>query len=263
MYPSLSWRELFQPHSPLWHYLWLAPHLMQFAIAAVMVKRRMVREFPMFFVYTIFQATKESSLFLLDHSPSISPLAYWSFAGIGMGGDVITRFAAIYEIFGKVFRPYAGLKRLGDLLLKWSGALLLMVAVAVAWYAPGVVMGRVTDGYNLVDRTISLVQSGLLVFLFVFASYFGITWRNFTFGIALGLGIYASVVLFTAAIRVQSGPFRGDFFLDFLLMVTYHVSVLLWLAYLLLPEAASAPISHLPENNLEQWNAELERLLLQ
>jgi hypothetical protein len=260
---SSLWHANLQPHSPLWHYLWLAPHLIQIGIAGLMIRRSMVRDYPIFFTYTVFEAIKESMLFGLDHCSWISWPVYWNVYGFGLAVEVVLRFLLINEIFGRVLRPYPGLKQLGRLLLAWSGPLLLVIAVAIAWFAPGLQVGRITYGYQMIDRTVSLVQSGLLVFLFLFASYFGISWRNFTFGIALGMGIFSSVALLITAIRVQAGPFMGDYALDFVVMATYHVSVLIWLVYLLIPESVNTPINHLPENDLEQWNAELERLLLQ
>ena len=44
-------------------------------------------------------------------------------------------------------------------------------------------------------------------------------------------------------------------------MATYHCCVVIWLVYLLVPETAHS-VKELPENTLEQWNAELQRLLL-
>lgn len=46
-------------------------------------------------------------------------------------------------------------------------------------------------------------------------------------------------------------------------MATYHCCVVIWLVYLLTPEMARRAAKELPENNLGQWNAELQRLLLQ
>jgi len=37
----------------------------------------------------------------------------------------------------------------------------------------------------------------------------------------------------------------------------------IWLVYLLAPETSRRVVQELPKNNLEEWNAELQRLLLQ
>jgi hypothetical protein len=54
------------------------------------------------------------------------------------------------------------------------------------------------------------------------------------------------------------------YLLDSIHMVTYHVCVLLWFYFLLVPEKSVATSAvPLPENNLDIWNRELERLLQQ
>jgi hypothetical protein len=76
------------------------------------------------------------------------------------------------------------------------------------------------------------------------------------------LGIFSSVGLATEAMRVWTGPVAGYAF-DFVTMATYHCCVVIWVIYLLAPETARSSVKELPENALEQWNAELQRLLLQ
>jgi hypothetical protein len=47
-------------------------------------------------------------------------------------------------------------------------------------------------------------------------------------------------------------------------MGTYHVTVLIWLYYVLVPQkVVKKSVVPLPENNLAVWNRELERLLQQ
>jgi hypothetical protein len=59
-------------------------------------------------------------------------------------------------------------------------------------------------------------------------------------------------------------PYSRYPLLDFLNMGTYHLTVLIWCYYLLVPHksAITSDVS-LPENNLAVWNRELERLLQQ
>ncbi|HEY7097180.1 MAG TPA: hypothetical protein VH437_10690, partial [Terriglobales bacterium] len=110
------------PHSPLWHYLWLAPHLIQFGIAGLMIRRRLHREFPIFFTYTLVQAIETSLLFYLDHDPNISVSTYWNCAGVGVACDAALRFGVIYEVFSNLVGPYPALKRMTRQILGWSGA---------------------------------------------------------------------------------------------------------------------------------------------
>jgi len=51
---------------------------------------------------------------------------------------------------------------------------------------------------------------------------------------------------------------------DFLNNATYHVAVLIWFYYLLVPgKAPQKSTIRLPETNLTVWNREVERLLHQ
>jgi hypothetical protein len=64
---------------------------------------------------------------------------------------------------------------------------------------------------------------------------------------------------------MANGKFPAQYriFLDFLNMAAYHVSVLIWFYYLLVPEKnISGPEDPPPPaHDLEIWNQELERLL--
>lgn len=250
------------PHSFLWHYLWIAPHLLQGIIAIVMVRRRLFREFPMFFTYTVFQIVEEGTLFILDHSAAVSDELYWRVYWVGLGIDVALRFAIIFEIFSRVFQNYAGLKELSRTFFRWATVALLFVAIAVAARAPEDGTFHLFSRVHILHLSVSVMQSGLLLLLVGFSSYFGLSRRGFVYGIAFGLGIFASVDLATETIRVWTGPSAGYVF-DFVTMATYHCCAVIWLVYVLAPEMAGSRVNELPENNLEQWNAELQRLLLQ
>lgn len=251
------------PHSFLWHYLWIAPHALQAIVAVVMVRRRLWREFPMFFTYTVFEIVQGGVLFVLDHSARVSPAQYWQVVWIGLGMSIVLRFAIIQEIFSQVLRSYPGLKELSRLALLWASVVLVLIAVGVAAYAPGDTTPPILAGVHVVDRAVGVVQSGLLVFLFLFASYFGLSWKSYVYGITAGLGIFATVDLATSAIRVASGPSESSYIFSLVTMATYHCCVVIWLVYLLAPESARRTVKVLPDHNLEEWNAALQRLLMQ
>ncbi len=233
-----------------------------------MIRRRLVREFPVFFVYTVYQIVQEGTLFVLDHAMrghlvAVPPYRYWHAYWAFMVVSSALRFALIYEIFFHILQSYRGLWELSRLLFRWVAALLLLVAVVISAYAPANDPYRFHTGVYVVNRAVSLVQTGLLVFLFLFSSYFHLSWRSYVCGIALGLGIFSSVDLATSAMRASIGPAPGNYVYDFIVMGTYHCSVLIWLAYLLAPEYSRRMVKELPADDLERWNAELQRLLLQ
>ena len=250
------------PHSFLWHYLWIAPHALQIIIAIILLRRGSWREFPVFFAYTLFQVVEEGTLFILDHSAAVTAGQYWRYRWVFLAFEVPLRFAIIFEIFSSVFRDYPGLKRLTRILFRVATVVLLFAAIVVITQAPDDGTYPILSRVHLLGLAVSMMQSGLLLLLIGFASYFGLSWRSPAYGFAFGLGIFASVRLATEAVRVWNGSVAGYVF-DFVTMATYHCCVVIWLVYSLAPDRARHRVKELPENSLEQWNAELQRLLLQ
>jgi hypothetical protein len=103
------------------------------------------------------------------------------------------------------------------------------------------------------------------VFLFLIAAYFHLSWDRLSFGILLGFGISSCVHLATWAIIANASPSdHARTLFAFLIMGTFHLCVLIWLYYVLVPQkVVKKSVVPLPEDNLAVWNRELERLLQQ
>jgi len=231
-------------------------------VAALMVTRRLHREFPSFFIYTVFQVILNAVLFFLDHNASVSWYQYRWAEWVGEILSIGLRFAVIQEIFSVIFRSFPGLKNLGIVAFRWALAILGLIAVAVAAHNPGVdYLPHLFAGLALLDRAIAIMQCGILLLLFLFSSYFGLSWRSYVFGIATGLGIFSATQLATAAVKAYLGPYPSDYLIDFVVMGMYHCSVLVWLFYFLVSEPIYPTIRLAPVQDLESWNDELRRLL--
>jgi hypothetical protein len=246
-------------HSTLWHSLWLAPIILQTLLAVVMIQRKLHREFPAYFGYTIFNVIGNTVLFWFDHADWVTVQQYKYAEWAHEIGCIVLRFAVIQEIFWVMFRAYPALKRIGTILFRWAAALLLLVAVVVSAYGNSEDIPAIVQGLAIMDRAVAVVQCGLLAFLFLFASYFRLSWRNFVFGVALGLGIFSSVQLATAALRTGQGAGSGLF--DLFVMGTYNFCVLIWVIYVYAPERQLVPAVTIPKHDLSTWNYELQRLL--
>lgn len=246
-------------HSTTWHFLWLAPVVLQLFIAVVMIRRKLHREFPAFFAYTVFNPILSAVLFWLDHAEWVTAYQYRYTEWIGDVGTIVLRFAVIQEIFSVVFHSYPVLRQLGMRLFRWSAVLLLLVAAVVSAYGNSSEIPGIVRGLAVLDRAVAIVQCGLLACLFLFSSYFGLSWRNFVFGIALSLGIFSSVQLATSALRAGFGAGEGLF--DLVVMGTYNLCALIWTVYVLVPERERTRIVSMPEHDLSSWNYELQRLL--
>jgi len=247
----------------LWYYLWIAPHLLQIGIAGVMFRRRLFRLLPWFFVYTCFELFAFGLLFASD-AWGIGNVSYLRLYSITAIVSAILRFGIILEIVRQFTSRYSVLEKALKPLFRWSALGLLIVALGFAVY----VHGNQSNSWfvvHMLNRTVLILQTGLLAGLFLFSRYLTLSWRNQTFGIALGLGIYAAVDLITAAISAQSGFWRREL-LDCISMGAYHCSTVVWLFYLLRrdPVRPNDKQHNLPApQEVEAWNEELDRLLHQ
>jgi hypothetical protein len=256
---------MLQAHSILWHYLWLAPHILQLALAAFLIRRGLHKVFPVFLAYLLFEAAEEFVLYAMDVLPSVPWQAFWRAFCAGLVIEGLLMFALVGELFSNLVHSWPAVARLGNRLIRGSGALLVLIATLAAAYAPiDNPQAAIISRAHILEQTLYVIQCGLVLFLFLFAAYFRLSWNQRAFGILLGLGILSSEHMASWAVMANGFILERRYLLDFLNMATYHACVLIWCYYLLIPQKiATKPAVPLPENNLELWNRELERLLQQ
>ena len=256
---------MLQAHSFLWHYLWLAPHVLQLALAIVLCRRGVHKLFPVFLAYSIFEAIEEFTLYGMDVLPSVSGETFWRAFCVGLVIEGLITFTLIGELALHLLRPWPAVAKLGNQLIRGAGVVLVLLATLAAAYAPiDNPQNAIISRSHILQQTLYIVLSGLLLSLFLFAAYFKLSWNNFAFGIALGLGISSCMHLATWAVMANGGLSDKRHLLDLLNMATYHLCVLVWFYYLLVPKKIRTKSAvPLPEHNLEIWNRELERLLQQ
>ncbi len=245
------------------YYLLIAPHILILGVCWVMVRRHLHRQFPIFFSYLVFETIQFAIAFWMILSASSTPSGYTTVYTIDLAGSTLLRFGILYEIFRHLVRHYAILERFGKPLLSWVAMGLLLAAVVLAFYTSGNGTDHLLYVIYVLDRTAVILQCGLLLALFALSSYLRLSWRSRVFGIALGVGVVASVELAAAALRTQLA-FSDQSFLDYLTMSAYHFSVLIWLVYLWAPERSPQfAVKAVPQHDLEVWNEELQRLIQQ
>lgn len=247
----------------LWYYLWIAPHVLQLGVILAMVRRGVLRQFPMFSLYSGFEVFQFGALVGISVSHlHFSPAYDYAFS-IGLALSNAIRFAVIYELFRHFFRRYPLLTGPGRLVFRGGTVVLLLVAVGLAISAPSRSLSFLVNVTYTLDRTVSVLQAGLLISLFLFSGWFALSWRSDAFGIALGLGVLATLELPLSAIWLHLGAF-GNVLGNLVTMGIYHGCVLIWLFYLWAPEQSpKVAVMKLPSHDLEIWNQELQRLLQQ
>jgi hypothetical protein len=255
---------MLQAHSLVWHYFWVAPNVLLASLGILIWRRGVARQFPAFLAFALISSVEQLTVYAADLAPWITAENFWRILWGGLLIEGFLKIVLIGELFGDVFGSYHSVAGLGRSLIRGVGGVLALVAVLGAAYAQSDNPNWLISGAHLLEQTVYVIECGLLLFIFLFAAHFRLAWNRASFGIALGLAVSSCVHLGTWAVMANGGLPDKRHLLDFLNMATYHVCVLIWFYYLLLPQKVVTTSAVLvPEHSLEIWNQELERLLHQ
>lgn len=232
--------------------------LLQCVIPIVCLRRKLYRTLPWFFaynLYSIFQTIVDMAVLASKSSVETYFYTYYVLQAFILA----ISFGVIYEVFDSVLEPYDALRRVSSKLFLGATVGLAVLGLAFVLYGTGVEY-RMVRLIILTQRSLRIVQIGLLIFLFALARSFALSWRSYSFGIALGYGIYASVDLVLTAVRLNYGV--GAIPLQSLLnMLGYAIACGIWVWYMLQREAVAQPVRVVPHNDIEKWNEALEEML--
>jgi hypothetical protein len=230
---------------------WILGPVLQLTLLAFMVRRKLRLTFPLFFSYILFQLLKSVCLGLVYRFlPGDYFDAYWT-------GNAVSVFLALLvmdEIWRQLFGNYQGFQKLGSLLFRWACVLLFLIAVVVATSTQHTNADRVIAAVFTFDRTMRLMQCGLVFLLVVLSRFVRSIWRRQVFGIALGFGIFASVELILVSILSRYGASHIAS-ISLIKSMAYNVVTLFWIGYVRL--ASPAPRAVVTQPQFEDWNIAL------
>ncbi|MGB8889651.1 MAG: hypothetical protein WCC87_23205 [Candidatus Korobacteraceae bacterium] len=244
---------------PTDYVLWIATPLLQMGVLIAMVKRGLHHDYPYFFNYTILQVVGVPVLYIiLTRSYSVYFYAYY----FNVALSVLISFAVLQEIFKDAFRPYEALRDLSVILFRWSALVVLLVGVM--WAINGAHKsdnGAIVDAILLAERSVRLMQCGLVFFLLLFSEYLGISRRSPLFGISLGFGLFAAVNMLVATAMTHHGILRQST-LRHINSEAYLLAIVLWLGYTLAAEPSKSKLAEAVVRS-KDWNSALEDARLQ
>ncbi len=190
------------------------------------------RQYRWFFAYMAAEILQSCTLYPLRNVPNAYFYAYCITSGLSL----LLGFAVIHEIFISIFRPYHTLRDLGSVLFKWAGLVMLLVAVIVSASGQALQREPLVEATLILERSIRVVQCGLIMFLLLFSKYLGISWKQRSFGIALGFGFYASVDLSLLALHL--GAHISQDVANLITMSAYIISIGIWISYSVIKEVS-------------------------
>lgn len=213
--------------------LWCAQPILQSAVAAVLWRRKLHKQFPVFFSFLVAQVAIFAVTYPLYRDATYK--WYFWFYWLGEAVNAILGFKVIHEIFLDVFRPYHALKDLGTPVFKWAGVVMLLVSVVVA-ASNSFSQDPIVHAVTTLERSVCMVQFGLILFLILFSRFLGVSRRQVSFGIALGFGLFAGTELMLLAMHAGGLVHQGN--IDLIYMLSYIAAILVWLAYSFSPVVA-------------------------
>ena len=243
-------------HSVAWTSIGLAiaSALVQVYILRIFAGRRLKSEFPVFFLYTCFGIALVviglAGYIYSSHTQYF--FIYWVLSFIYMALE----FGVMYEILVNALKPYSALIDLGKMLFRWAAIFLLLAGVLTALATAGSQSSKLAAGVALVERSMRLMQCGLLLLFFFFEKRLGLSWRNYNMSIALGLGSTAALDLSFSYLKVQYVS-RAETFCT--IESCFYIAVLsFWAVCLAQPEPGLKNVLDSPSRLIfQRWNEAL------
>jgi len=231
---------------------WCVDPVLMTAVAAAMYRRHLHRDFPFFFNYVVFQVLSFAIEFPLRNSTNFF-YVYWTTTAL----SIVVTFAVLLEIFKDAFRPYEALRDLSIILFRWCALVVLLVAgmwAITSWHENQI--DNITNGIYMVERSVRMMQCGLVFFMLLFSEYLGISRRNVLFGISIGFGFYAAINMLVMT-ALSHHTVIGKANLIRVNSAAYVVSMLVWLAYTALP-AMERSTAKATVMSSQKWDSALE-----
>jgi hypothetical protein len=247
--------EAFMPLGSLIHDLWIASIALQLILAATLLAKRAWRKYPMFSAYVFFALFETAATFPRHRMGAAYFYTFWICEAIG----IVLGLAVVREIFTNIFAPHAALRRLATLIFRVAVVALIVLACG-AIYEQSLSAKSIARVVMVATDGTRIIELGLIMFLFLSSSAFGLHWRQNEFGIALGLGTCAAVELVNVTLITHLSSESGQV-LSLVRSLSFNCSLLIWLGYLLAPPERPTNTVDVPKAQLEQWNQAVMELI--
>src|SRR5689334_1023550 len=242
--------------SAVTHEVWMGSIVLQVLLAMVVSTKRAWQSYPAFSGYVFFSVVEAAVISVVPHSGMGYFYIFWTCEAVG----IVLGLAVVREIFTNLFSPHPALRKLATVTFRVAVVALILLACAVFYAESGNARGF-ARGIMLAEEAARIVEVGLIMFLFLSSSAFGLHWRQNVFGTALGLGMFAAADLVTATLigHVRSAEAAERF--NLVQGIAYCTSLLIWCGYLLAPERITSTAEMPKRAQLEQWNQAVMELI--
>ena len=244
-------------------YLFLAANALFAACLVALLCQPKRKQYPIFLAYLVCELVgflvAETIIHLVWRS-RVSPGTY-QWTAVATVITTAVELAVLYELADKLILSRSVLGTTLRPLLRWSGAVLLLIAAAVSasLAKPGLV--RVVNAFEMLNFASHLIVFGILFVLLVFSHALQVPWRSLSAGIALGLGISSGGEMASSGLFSAYGA-KSLLLGDIIRESAFLLCGAVWLVYILLPDRSVLwPGNRLGKSEIEFWDHELGRMV--
>jgi hypothetical protein len=199
------------------------------AVAAILLARKLQRDFPLFVFYVLLLFGSDIARFIAYYGTPLKSYyyVYW------ITDAMATLFAllATGELMFKRLFPEFYRVRFYRYLFAFAGVLITTFACVTALSSKPYVL---LSAFISVVHTAEVLLVAMLAFFVGLMIFMGRRWRKYEFGIALGLGVGAAALLLTLAMAAKSGALHG--IARQTPVVGENAEAIIWLLFFLKPE---------------------------
>jgi hypothetical protein len=237
--------------------LWITPIVVQSIIAIVMLHRKLVEIFPIFFTYSVLIPTRDILLLVVRKYPNPYSGTYW----LGEAILVALSLGVICEVIWHLIRPYSFLRRYAFRFFWLIAAAALVVAPMMFLSASrSAQLDPLFETIILLERSVRFLQACWLIVLILLMSRLGLTWQYYAVGITTGFGVYSASDLALLELRAHLHWITNETMV-LLNSTTYNAAVMLWAMYFVRPRRTGIVVASLPNTDISRWNKELSEYL--
>jgi hypothetical protein len=240
-------------------YLLIVPHLLCGVALLIAIRKKVHKRFPAFVTLLAFSFIFELVITLSIGFFFQAIYKWWVVADVA--AMFLLGLLVLYELAREVLLSRPSLKRLFNPMPRWTAAALVLIAAASTALLPQTTREQAMNIFESLNFGLNLIAIGLLLAMLLFTRVLGISWRGIPAGIALGFGVVAAAEMATSTLMAHLG--KGSYIpVDIVRMIAFHVCVVVWVVYLLLPgKSPHSDGGTMQISDLEHHLQELQRMV--
>ena len=203
---------------------------LQLFLMAVLLRRKLQREFHFFLAYITASILIVFIRLCFTADPAVYFYVYWATEAI----YAVLGLLVLHQVFRRVFREFYSYWLWFWLLFPAVAGVMTMISI---WYGIRYAPKQyyfATKVILIAGITVNFMRAGLFALFFLLVSFFGLRWRNYAFAIVLGFAVSAMGALGAYWLLSEFGT--HTILVTYIVPVSYICAVVLWLIVFSRPE---------------------------